>query len=73
MLDDKTYIVRPPHLVNTMNRNTKVLALNSFIAQLGKRITKRRVGSCSTILTGKMVQDTWGKGNLFCYLEGKSG
>ena len=39
MLDGKVYIVTSPDLVSAVNRNSKVLAFNPFIAQLGKRIT----------------------------------
>ena len=33
------YVVTSPELVNSVNRSSKVLAFNPFIAQLGKRIT----------------------------------
>ena len=39
MLNGKVYVVTDPELVNTVNRNSKVLAFNPFLAQLGKRIT----------------------------------
>ena len=39
MLNGKVYVVTDPELVNAVNRNSKVLAFNPFIAQLGKRIT----------------------------------
>ncbi|KAL9633344.1 MAG: hypothetical protein Q9164_004754 [Protoblastenia rupestris] len=39
MLNGKVYVVTSPDLVNAINRNSKVLAFNPFIAQLGKRIT----------------------------------
>ena len=39
MLSGKVYVVTSPELVNSVNRNSKVLAFNPFIAQLGKRIT----------------------------------
>ena len=39
MLNGKVYIVTSPELVSAVNRNSKALAFNSFIAQLGKRIT----------------------------------
>lgn len=39
MLNGKVYIVTSPNLVSAVNRNSKVLAFNPFIAQLGKRIT----------------------------------
>ena len=39
MLNGKVYVVTDPELVNAVNRSSKVLAFNPFIAQLGKRIT----------------------------------
>ncbi len=39
MLNGKVYIVTSPTLVSAVNRSSKVLAFNPFIAQLGKRIT----------------------------------
>lgn len=39
MLNGKVYIVTSPTLVGAVNRSSKVLAFNPFIAQLGKRIT----------------------------------
>jgi hypothetical protein len=39
MLNGKVYIVTSPELVTAVNRNSKTLALNPFIAQVGKRIT----------------------------------
>ena len=39
MLNGKVYVVTSPDLVNAINRNSKILAFNPFIAQLGKRIT----------------------------------
>ena len=39
MLNGKVYIVTSPELVSAVNRNSKSLAFNPFIAQLGKRIT----------------------------------
>ena len=39
MLNGKVYVVTAPHLVSAVNRNSKALAFNPFIAQLGKRIT----------------------------------
>jgi hypothetical protein len=39
MLNGKVYVVTSPNLVSAVNRNSKVLAFNPFIAQLGKRIT----------------------------------
>ncbi|SLM34165.1 Cytochrome P450, E-class, group IV [Lasallia pustulata] len=39
MLNGKVYIVTSPDLVSAVNRNSKSLAFNPFIAQLGKRIT----------------------------------
>ena len=39
MLNGKVYVVTAPELVNAVNRNSKSLAFNPFIAQLGKRIT----------------------------------
>lgn len=39
MLTGKVYIVTSPNLVSAVNRNSKSLAFNPFIAQLGKRIT----------------------------------
>ena len=39
MLTGKVYIVTSPDLVSAVNRNSKALAFNPFIAQLGKRIT----------------------------------
>ncbi len=39
MLNGKVYVVTSPELVNAINRNSKALSFNPFIAQLGKRIT----------------------------------
>ena len=39
MLNGKVYIVTAPDLVNAINRNSKKITFNSFIAILGKRIT----------------------------------
>ena len=39
MLNGKVYVVTSLDLVNAINRNSKILAFNPFIAQLGKRIT----------------------------------
>jgi hypothetical protein len=39
MLNGKVYVVTSPNLMAAVNRNSKVLAFNPFIAQLGKRIT----------------------------------
>ena len=39
MLSGKVYIVTSPSLVSAVNRNSRVLAFNPFIGQVGKRIT----------------------------------
>ena len=39
VLNSKIYVVTSIDLVNAINRNSKILAFNPFIAQLGKRIT----------------------------------
>lgn len=39
MLNGKVYVVTSLELVNAVNRNSKILAFNPFIAQIGKRIT----------------------------------
>lgn len=39
MLSGKIYIVTSPDLVNAVNRNSKKIAFNPFVAMLGKRIT----------------------------------
>ncbi|KAL8786000.1 MAG: hypothetical protein Q9195_008411 [Heterodermia aff. obscurata] len=39
MLNGKVYVVTSPDLITAINRNSKALAFNPFIAQLGKRIT----------------------------------
>ena len=39
MLNGKVYVVTSPDLITAVNRNSKALAFNPFIAQLGKRIT----------------------------------
>ena len=39
MLNGKVYVVTSPELVNAVNRHSKALAFNPFIAELGKRIT----------------------------------
>lgn len=39
MLSGKVYVVTSPELVNAVNRSSRSLAFNPFIAQLGKRIT----------------------------------
>ena len=39
MLNGKVYIVTDPNLITAVNRNSKALAFNPFIAQVGMRIT----------------------------------
>lgn len=39
MLNGKVYVVTSPDLVNAVNRNSKKIAFNPFVAMLGKRIT----------------------------------
>ena len=39
MLSGKVYVVTSPGLITAVNRTSKALAFNPFIAQLGKRIT----------------------------------
>ena len=39
MLSRKVYVVVSPDLITAVNRNSKSLAFNPFIAQVGKRIT----------------------------------
>ena len=39
VLNSKIYVVTSPELINAVNRNSKALAFNPFVAQLGKRIT----------------------------------
>ena len=39
MLSRKVYVVTSPDLIAAVNRNSKSLSFNPFIAQLGKRIT----------------------------------
>ncbi len=39
MLNIKVYVVTSPTLVNAVNRNSRKIAFNPFIAQLGKRMT----------------------------------
>lgn len=39
MLNGKIYVVTSPEMVNAVNRNSKKIAFNPFIALLGKRIT----------------------------------
>ncbi|KAL8948340.1 MAG: hypothetical protein Q9222_005469 [Ikaeria aurantiellina] len=39
VLNSKIYVITSPDLISAVNRNSKALALNPFIAQLGKRIT----------------------------------
>ena len=39
MLTSKVYVVTSPELVSAVNRNSKQIAFNPFIAALGKRIT----------------------------------
>ena len=39
MLSRKVYVVISPDLIAAVNRNSKSLSFNPFIAQLGKRIT----------------------------------
>ncbi|KAL8786610.1 MAG: hypothetical protein Q9195_008132 [Heterodermia aff. obscurata] len=50
MLSGKVYVVTSPELVNSINRNSKVLAFNPFIAQVGKRITSHDDA------TGRIIQ-----------------
>jgi hypothetical protein len=49
MLNGKVYIITSPNLVSAVNRNSKVLALNPFIAQLGKRITGHDEATSRTV------------------------
>ena len=39
MLNGKVYVVTSPDLVNAVNRSSKKIAFNPFVAMLGKRIT----------------------------------
>ena len=39
MLSGKVYVVTSPDLINAVNRNSKKIAFNPFVAMLGKRIT----------------------------------
>ena len=39
MVNGKVYIVTSPELVGAVNRHSKALAFNPFIAEVGKRIT----------------------------------
>lgn len=39
MLNGKVYVVTSPELINAVNRNSKKIAFNPFVAMLGKRIT----------------------------------
>lgn len=39
MLSGKVYIVTDPSLITAVNRNSKALAFNPFLAQIGMRIT----------------------------------
>ena len=39
MLSRKVYVIISPDLITAVNRNSKSLAFNPFIAQVGKRIT----------------------------------
>ena len=39
MLSGKLYVVTAPELVQSVARNSRVLAFNPFIAQIGKRMT----------------------------------
>lgn len=50
MLTGKVYVVTSPDLVAAVNRNSKTLAFNPFIAELGKRITGHDEA------TGRIVQ-----------------
>ena len=50
MLNGKVYIVTSPDLVTAVNRNSKTLALNPFIANIGKRMTGHDEA------TGRIVQ-----------------
>ena len=49
MLSRKVYVVVSPDLITAVNRNSKSLAFNPFIAQLGKRITAHSE-ACSHIV-----------------------
>ena len=49
MLNSKVYIITSPDLVGAVNRNSKVLAFNPFIAQLGKRITGHDEGTSQIV------------------------
>lgn len=56
VLNGKIYVVTSPQLVNAVNRNSKVLSFNPFIAQLGKRITGHDEATSQTVqhnLTGE--------------------
>ncbi|KAL8813488.1 MAG: hypothetical protein Q9200_000222 [Gallowayella weberi] len=39
VLNSKIYVVTSPELISAVNRNSKALAFNPFVAQMGKRIT----------------------------------
>ncbi|KAL8808469.1 MAG: hypothetical protein Q9182_000019 [Xanthomendoza sp. 2 TL-2023] len=39
VLHSKIYVVTSPELISAVNRNSKALAFNPFVAQVGKRIT----------------------------------
>ncbi|MCJ1370577.1 hypothetical protein MMC20_001790 [Loxospora ochrophaea] len=39
MLNGKVHVITSPKLVSAVNRNSKALAFNPFVAQLGRRIT----------------------------------
>lgn len=49
MLNGKVYTITSPNLVSAVNRNSKVLAFNPFIAQLGKRITGHDEATSRTV------------------------
>lgn len=49
MLSGKVYIVTSPDLVNAVNRNSKKIAFNPFVAMLGKRITGHDEGTSQIV------------------------
>ena len=49
MLNMKIYVVTSPALVNAVNRNSKKIAFNPFVAKLGKRMTGHDEATSQTV------------------------
>ncbi|KAL8774140.1 MAG: hypothetical protein Q9209_001248 [Squamulea sp. 1 TL-2023] len=64
MLNGKIYVVTSPELVNAVYRNSRVLAFNPCIAQIGKRITGHDEAT-----SGIVQHNLNGESGLGCVME----